>query len=101
MARTVFKYELDLSKLNEGAFPLELPAHAEVLSVGVQFGRLVLYARVEPTLRLVPRNVFLVGTGYEAPEMGQFVGTLLLQGGSLVVHVFVERELDEEEAQLA
>lgn len=88
--RTVFKYELDLNALNQGPRPIAIEDGAEPLTVDMQYGRLCLWARVDPRVEKKDRRVYLVGTGFEAPVDATYVGTVLLMNGSLVVHAFIE-----------
>lgn len=86
--KTIWKYELEL-----GSQTLELPQGAQPLSVAVQQGGVMLWALVTPEAPTCYRRVYVVGTGHELPEdLGSYVGTVLLTGGALVFHVFVEEE---------
>lgn len=66
-----------------------LPIGAKLLSVHAQGSDLCLWALVDTEADLENREFVIVGTGHEVPEhAGEFVGTALLVGGQLVLHVF-------------
>lgn len=68
----------------------EMPRGAEVLFVTNQQEQLCLWARVDPRAEKEPRPFAVVMTGGPAPtpEQGRYIGTALLHGGALVLHVF-------------
>lgn len=84
----IFKY-----KLLPGE-PVQMPAGAQVISAHEQTGDICVWALVpNPGTKLEPRNFLVVGTGHEIPRpmrdwSHRFVGTVLLEGGTLVFHVF-------------
>ena len=81
---TVWKFHLDGIEN-----PVEIPEGAILLSVAQQHGRLVLWARVNPTAPLVVRHVYVVGTGNPVPsDAGPFIGTAVCDGGAWVFHAF-------------
>lgn len=82
---TVHKYVLAIRDV----VLLALPAGAKPLHVAEQAGQLCLWALVDPDKKLTKRTFRVVGTGQSAPAKG-YVGTALLHGGSLVLHVFEE-----------
>lgn len=83
----IFKYPLRLSDLQEVA----LPRDARVLSVGLDpNGLLCLWALVNPSFDVVPRQVRIIGTGNEVPTEAlsmMFAGTVTTE--YFVWHVFV------------
>lgn len=80
---TVHKYSLQL----EDYTTVSMPQYAELLTVGEQNDQLMLWARVNTNCRTEVRRFRVVGTGH--PEaVGKYVGTALLHGGHLVLHVF-------------
>jgi hypothetical protein len=84
--KTIHKYGLDVVRVQT----VELPAHAEILSVQVQHGRPVMWAIVEDQNSKVQRTVVMQGTGWELPhyvEKKDFIGTVQLV--SLVFHFFI------------
>ena len=72
---------------------LELPAGAQLLSVQVQHGSPQIWALVDPSLYTEPRQIRIVGTGHSAADVGRFIDTFQVQGGSLVFHVFEAGEV--------
>ena len=75
----------------------EMPAGAEVLSVGVQQDVIVVWALVQIGHPPAIRRLVAVPTGYrcddaDAPTRAQFVGTVQIVDG-LVFHIFDAGEL--------
>lgn len=70
-----------------------MPEGAELLSVHEQWGELQLWALLDPTRPSEIRQFRIFGTGYPIDNVDNlhFVGTALLEQGSLVFHVFEER----------
>ena len=68
-----------------------MPKEARVLSCHVQDRDICVWALVDPDARKESRTFFIHGTGHEVayPHSGTFVGTVLLNQGLLVLHVFV------------
>lgn len=85
--RTVYKYELE-----EGVNYIFLPCDYKVLSVQNQHNKIVLYCLVETLVKGISKVRFeVVGTGYEVrsnPYNSKFIGTVMLDDGDLVYHVF-------------
>jgi hypothetical protein len=73
-----------------GIYDFEAPRYAHVVSVGAQNGAVAVWLWVDTTQPKTARRVALVETGGSCPsfEQGQFRGTVLLLGGSYVLHVF-------------
>ena len=82
--RTVYKYEI------LGATTvLPMPAGAQLLSVHNQHERICVWALVDTEAPEVERVFRLVGTGHPYDdEGGTFVGSVLMQDGYYVFHVF-------------
>jgi hypothetical protein len=83
----VYKYEVPLAD----DFAIEMPMGAQILSFQVQNGGPVLWALVDPDARHMKRHFRLAGTGHkidQAPADLRFIGTVQLQGGALVFHLF-------------
>lgn len=90
MSKFVFKYPL-----TPRSHVVELPKGAEILSVANQAETIVLYALVDPEQPVEPRAIEIILTGEEivTPQyLGRFIGTVMLGGGSFVVHVFEPRQ---------
>lgn len=91
-AVAVWKFELPVMGRNE----VEMPAFSRIIAAEVQHDRPVVYAEVIASQPKVKRVITLVTTGAElATFPGEYVGTLLLQKGYFVVHVYAERAPDE------
>lgn len=94
MRKTIWKFPLEFHDTQE----LSLPTGAMPLSIAVQRGKICLWMLVDQEeKRKVQRKAFVIGTGHVlAHEIGimdcVFVGTVLLDQGSLVFHVFLEQE---------
>jgi hypothetical protein len=88
----VWKFEL-----TPGTYP-QMPEHAQLLHVGAQNRRLVVWALCAPEAELVERRLLIVGTGHDVPELPgdhwrEHVGTAIGVEGDLVIHVFEDREM--------
>ena len=92
MRTTIYKYTLDY--LATPAVSIDMPEGAEILSVQLQRGELQLWALVEdgPGVEHVPRTVAICTTGNDCcmAEGLNFIGTVQLYGGEIVVHVFAD-----------
>jgi len=83
--KKIFKYEL---MLTDEVF-ITSRKNAKLLSVQVQHGKLCAWFEVDTKSSSVSHRFTLVGTGHEVPEnVGQYVTTVQLGGGSLVLHVY-------------
>lgn len=84
--KTVWKYRLE----ERDRQTLVLPRKTEILSVGVQDGRIFVWAKVDPETQVFePRTFVIVGTGNPVPvDAALFIGTVHLYGGELVLHIF-------------
>lgn len=105
---TVFKYVWPLTSGTD-LLSIDMPRNAEILCVREQRvppdaravsqrpdEQLCIWARVtvNELNEIEPRKFMLCGTGHFAPPLDhRYIGTAMLQGGSLVLHVFeVPRE---------
>lgn len=86
--KTVFKYTLAITDHQE----ITLPKGAQPLSVGIQNGHLMLWCLVDDQADLaMPRDVYVHGTGHKVDDIPlQYLGTVMLNGGALVFHVFID-----------
>ena len=85
--KTIHKYEL-----NDLTDSMHIETHHvdQWLSVDVQRGQPVVWAVVDTAKLKQVRTIYIRGTGHPMTgEEGHFLGTLLLEGGSLVFHVFL------------
>jgi hypothetical protein len=72
---------------------VQMPRNAVILSAQVQGQDICLWAMVNPESPKEGRHIRIVGTGHPFPEgrYCKFIGTVQLEGGSLVFHVFEKR----------
>ena len=80
--KTIYKYIL------KPEISIRIPEQSQLLSVHEQNGEVCLWALVNPQNIDETRTFAVFGTGHRVPEDHIFVGTALLEGGSLVFHVF-------------
>ncbi len=85
MPKTIHKYTLDPT---EDPCTVSMPSGAKVLSVGVQSEHIRVWAEVDPSEGCSLRQFSIVGTGHAVKTTGRFIGTVMLYGGSLVLHVY-------------
>ena len=86
MMKKVFKYELA-----PFATSISAPAGAKVLSVKAIGDGVALWAEVMPSNRLESLGIKVVCTGEGFDSDGySFIDTVVMDGGSLVFHVYVE-----------
>ena len=80
----IYKYPLDLADQQT----ISMPEGAEMLSVGLQRDRIVLWAMVN--LEMANRDYIfrIVGTGNDVPENLQYLGTV--QQSTYAWHIFLE-----------
>lgn len=89
--KRIFKYPLPVRDL---VF-LDLPLGAQVLSVAVQEGSIVLYALIDDAEKQTDRQAFrVVGTGHLCEDVlgMRFLGTVNLHNGALMFHIFHDVE---------
>lgn len=84
--RAIHKYPIEIDDIAA----LKLPAGAQVLCVQLQRGQPCIWALVDTDAPLVTRNFAWRGTGHDVDPcaVGQYVGTIQLQSGELVFHLF-------------
>jgi len=88
--KTIHKYTLAISDFTI----VEVPVNAHLLCVQLQHGEPQLWARVDTDEVKENITIHLVGTGQWLPEeinKMQYLGTLQLRGGHLVLHAFADR----------
>lgn len=84
--RAIWKYVLTAGT---GMTSIPMKRGARILSAHNQAERICLWALVDPAAPDVRHGVAVVTTGQAIPDdVPPFVGTVLLAGGSVVVHVF-------------
>jgi len=88
----IHKYTIDFNKPMQY---VEMPDHARILSCQAQYGQIRLWALVNEKAPIVKRLVRIVATGQNVNDNAdgrlEFVDTVQLHGGDLVLHVFVAR----------
>jgi hypothetical protein len=90
----IFKYPLQ----HRAKSTVTMPTGAKILSLGVQpnmdagVDEFKVWASVPDNAELSTVDVkfVLVGTGGDAPKGFTFLGTLILNGGTLVLHAFFD-----------
>lgn len=82
----VFKFPLEISDEQK----VLMPVGAKVLTVQVQNGVPCLWAECNPDAECVYRTFLIRGTGHPIDDNieKEYIGTIQLYGGSLVLHVF-------------
>jgi len=84
----IYKYTLEIADYQI----LKLPANSLILSVLNQREALVLYAVVNPEEETyINRTIRIIGTGHSVGDdidKFNFLGTISMEGGALIWHVF-------------
>lgn len=88
MTRKVYKYELS----SDSEQVIDLPIKSKILSVVNQHEKIVLYVSVNDSEKETrPIRVYLCGTGQNIPPRADvFLGTVSLQHGNVMIHVFLD-----------
>jgi hypothetical protein len=87
--KTIFKYQLDPATTERHI--LSMPVGATILVAQNQRERVTLWAEVEDTNPMEDREFLVCKTGQPCPTLRRkklFLGTVQLDGGSLVLHVY-------------
>lgn len=83
----IYKYKLDPTWRK-----IDMPKCAKILHVGEQFNEVCIWAEVDTDNAMETRTFEVFGTGHQIPyDIGasrNYVGTVMLDGGSLVFHVY-------------
>lgn len=91
----VYKYPLDIADRQTLRLPQLLKnvaAPEQVLHIGEQNGAPMLWAMVDPALPSHDLTIRMFGTGQPCDASpDQYLGTLILYGGQLVLHLFYEQ----------
>ena len=72
----------------------ELPEGFVPLAVQLQHGAPKLWVRVRPNAPTVPTTFRWHGTGRSPERLGDYIGTVQVEGGALVFHLFLEATHD-------
>lgn len=82
--KAIWKYTLRPS-----GHPIEIPKDARILSVNSQANEICLWALVDPNAPKEQRRFVPIPTGKTMDGTNMtFIGTVLLEGGRLVFHIF-------------
>jgi hypothetical protein len=84
MAATIWKFELPVADVAM----VVMPADARVLTVAAVGTRAYVWALVDPDASMESREFAVRGTGHPVGDVGDYVGTFLVDGGQFVFHVF-------------
>jgi hypothetical protein len=88
MTKRIFKFPAPIT----GRFDLSLPANVSILSVAMQHETPCIWAIVDDQEARWNRSFAWFGTGQPIPEESDerlaFIGTVLIENGSLVFHLF-------------
>jgi hypothetical protein len=83
--QAVWKETLSLT-VSQG---IEVPEGAKMLHAGLQGGLVCVWFQCDPEAPKTVRTILMVGTGHkEVSDNARYLGTVLLHGGSLVLHIF-------------
>lgn len=84
---TIYKFPLKLRVLQQ----VDMPAESKILCVQIQRGAPCIWAVVERGAKnQQSRTIRMIGTGNESPgETDDYIGTVQLDDGALVLHVFL------------
>lgn len=80
--KTIWKFDIF------GDTPIIMPVGAQILGVGVQDDNPYLWALVDTLAGREERRISVVGTGWEVPESGVYLGTYFTE--RFVWHIFEE-----------
>ena len=82
---TIWKYQLATDVVQQ---EIDMPMEAEFLSVQLQRGVPCLWVAINPDAERRKLGFEWVPTGAETPELGVYVGTVLMDDGNLVLHLY-------------
>ena len=82
--KTVYKYPVPFGDTVE----VEIPVFAKFLKLDVQHGFQYLWALVDTDEAPARRTFHWRGTGHDCSDVGHYVGTVMVQGGAFVFHLF-------------
>lgn len=89
MKKQIWKFKVIPSGKN---VDIEMPRGAEILSMHTQDEQPCIWALVNPDAKIETRRFEVYGTGHDIHyDMGverNFIGTCLIHGGLLVLHIF-------------
>lgn len=87
---TVISVEIRKYVFDVADFELDLPEHAPILSVQVQYGKPTMWVAVNPEKETVKRQFCVVSTGQPIAKWSflRFIATFQLSNGDFVGHLF-------------
>ncbi len=88
MPRQIHKFPLRVSTLATGDAQIEMPYKHRILTAREQGDDICVWAEVDTTSPMIARRFRVVGTGHDAPGDATYIGTAMLLGGRLVLHVY-------------
>ena len=91
--KTIWKVILEIVDTQK----IEVPQGSKVLSVGMQHGKLAMWFLTDPESTVCMSPVRIYGTGHsDDDDPGTYYGSVQLNGGNLVFHVFGDLERASE-----
>ncbi len=78
---------------------IDVPEGAEMLTAREQHEHICVWFKCEPSNPITNRRIAIVGTGHPAPDDGRYIGTGLLHGGQLVLHVFERADASNQRSR--
>lgn len=93
MAKTIWKFEL-----GPWETVVSLPKGSKILHIGNQFNGICIWVLVDKYVKEFEKVTFTAyGTGFELPDdPGEYLGTVPLQDGIFIWHVFRKKEKYEK-----
>jgi len=85
-SQIIYKYQLDATDVQK----VKMPRASKILTAQPQFGNPCLWAVVDPRNSEVNRIIKIAGTGYDLSNkiMGDYIGTVQIDDGLLIFHIF-------------
>ena len=80
----IFKYQLPLIQIQT----LNMPKGAIILHAETQHNVPCIWVKVDPDAAKEQRVFQFVGTGNEIPDKSVYIGTVLIDSGAYVFHIF-------------
>jgi len=88
MSKSIFKYEITINNYQV----VMMPKNADILCTGVQYGKMCLWALVDPKAEKESRRIILKGTGHSIDGKNmKYIGTNQMMQGLLIWHIFEEK----------
>lgn len=82
--KTVYKYPVPFGD----EVTVEIPVFAKILHLNMQHGEPCIWALVDSDEKPAKRRFMWRGTGHNADGVGHYVGTIIVEGGQFVFHLF-------------